>query len=67
MTVVTARFQIVTPMFLGGAGQKAEGIRPPSVKGALRFWWRALNWGRFRQAPGADDLNRPGFLGGSNI
>lgn len=44
-----AQFRIVTPMFLGGANQDTrDGIRPPSVKGALRFWWRALNWGRFR-------------------
>lgn len=43
-----ATFRIVTPMFLGGADQgPGDGIRPPSVKGALRFWWRALNWGRF--------------------
>ena len=39
-------FRIVTPMFLGGADQKASIIRPSSIKGALRFWWRALNWGR---------------------
>jgi CRISPR-associated protein Cmr1 len=45
---VRARFAIVTPMFLGGARREAESIRPPSVKGALRFWWRALNWGRVR-------------------
>ncbi len=36
-------------MFIGGANQTADdGIRPPSVKGMLRFWWRALNWGRLR-------------------
>lgn len=53
-----ARFRIVTPMFLGGANQDpSDGIRPPSVKGALRFWWRALNWGRFRGQPGADDAS----------
>jgi len=33
-------------MFIGDAEQKATGISPASVKGALRFWWRALNWGR---------------------
>lgn len=43
---VKATFRIVTPMFLGDAEQKAVDIRPPSIKGALRFWWRALNWGR---------------------
>ncbi|MBK1695137.1 type III-B CRISPR module RAMP protein Cmr1 [Chromatium weissei] len=44
---LNATFQIVTPMFIGGADQSpSDGIRPPSIKGALRFWWRALNWGR---------------------
>lgn len=37
-------------MFLGGANHEAGTIRPPSVKGVLRFWWRALNWGEFYQA-----------------
>lgn len=50
MNTIEAKFRIVTPMFLGGADQGvADGIRPPSVKGALRFWWRALNWGNFQQ------------------
>jgi CRISPR-associated protein Cmr1 len=53
MHTLTATYRIVTPMFLGDAEQKATEIRPPSVKGALRFWWRALNWGRFRN--GTDD------------
>jgi len=45
---LTATFQIVTPMFIGDANQLPnDGIRPPSIKGALRFWWRALNWGRY--------------------
>jgi CRISPR-associated protein Cmr1 len=46
---INATFKIVTPMFLGDAGtnQLADTIRPPSVKGALRFWWRALQWPRF--------------------
>ena len=46
---VTATFDIVTPMFLGGADQQAEHIRPASFKGLLRFWWRAVNWGKFRK------------------
>lgn len=46
MTVITATYRIVTPMFLGDADQRATSLRPPSVKGALRFWWRALSWGR---------------------
>lgn len=56
MRVAEFKFQIVTPMFLGGADQKAEGIRPASIKGALRFWWRALNWARCWQASGQNDV-----------
>lgn len=52
MTVINATYRMVTPMFLGDANQKATGLRPPSVKGALRFWWRALNWGRCRRKTG---------------
>lgn len=43
---IEAEFTIVTPMFIGDADQNASDVRPPSLKGALRFWWRALNWGR---------------------
>jgi CRISPR-associated protein Cmr1 len=43
-----ATYRIVTPMFIGGADQTpSDGLRPPSFKGALRFWWRALNWARY--------------------
>lgn len=54
---ITATFQIVTPMFLGGASsdELADTIRPPSVKGALRFWWRALQWGRIRASKNSDN------------
>ena len=47
--VIEATYRIVTPMFIGDADQKATGISPASVKGALRFWWRALNWGRIQR------------------
>lgn len=43
---ITATYKIVTPMFIGDANKEATDISPSSVKGALRFWWRALNWGR---------------------
>lgn len=44
MKTLTATFAITTPMFLGDANQESTGLRPPSIKGALRFWWRALVW-----------------------
>ncbi len=41
--VLTAKYRVVTPMFLSGADQNAAELRLPSFKGALRFWWRALS------------------------
>jgi len=50
MQTLTAHYQIVTPMFIGGANRDdTPEIRPPSIKGALRFWWRALHWGECLQ------------------
>jgi CRISPR-associated protein Cmr1 len=34
---------IITPMFLSGADGKTPELRAPSIKGAIRFWWRAMN------------------------
>ena len=47
-TQTTLHYSIVTPMFLGGESQQADNkqFRNASFKGALRFWWRALNWGQ---------------------
>ena len=44
----TLHYRVATPMFLGGENQQADAtqFRNASFKGALRFWWRALNWGR---------------------
>jgi CRISPR-associated protein Cmr1 len=54
MQTITATYRVVTPMFLGGAEPSAEAeLRLPSFKGALRFWWRALMWGKGFQDPSA--------------
>jgi len=34
--------EIVTPLFLGGAYPLKAELRTPSLKGVLRFWWRAV-------------------------
>lgn len=34
--------EVITPMFLSGAGPNTVELRTASIKGALRFWWRAL-------------------------
>lgn len=36
------RCELLTPLFMGDAKQKTE-LRPTSIKGALRFWWRAMH------------------------
>jgi len=34
-------FEVVTPLFLGGADPQKAELRAPPIKAALRFWWRA--------------------------
>jgi len=35
--------EIVTPMFLAGSFTSEPELRPPSLKGIMRYWWRAVN------------------------
>lgn len=37
--------ETVTPLFMAGADGKTLELRPPSIKGLMRFWWRAQYWG----------------------
>lgn len=39
---ITFEIETITPMFLAGADQSKAEIRAASIKGLLRFWWRAL-------------------------
>jgi len=41
MDSVEFNLEVVTPMFLGGANTTDAELRVPSIKGMLRFWWRA--------------------------
>jgi len=43
MKTITFECETITPMFLAGADGKTPELRPPSIKGAMRFWWRAMN------------------------
>lgn len=59
MRLIKAKFEVVTPMFLGessagGEIRCAESIRGASIKGALRAHFRALNWSRLRNAHSSD-------------
>ncbi len=46
MTGMEVTFELLTPAFAGNADPKGEpgtdGLRPPTLKALLRFWWRAL-------------------------
>jgi len=43
MKTMTFECETVTPMFLAGADGRTPELRPPSIKGSMRFWWRAMN------------------------
>jgi CRISPR-associated protein Cmr1 len=34
--------EVITPLFCAGINQQQPEIRPPSIRGAMRFWYRAL-------------------------
>ncbi|MEO5376359.1 MAG: type III-B CRISPR module RAMP protein Cmr1 [Magnetococcus sp. DMHC-6] len=57
-------FQTLTPLFLGGAEPGRPELRPPSLKGALRFWYRAVDpnfkEGEGRFFGGTDDKKKEG-------
>lgn len=42
MNTIIIKCKIVTPMFLTGADGRNAELRPQSIKGAIRFWWRAV-------------------------
>ena len=46
MKHIEARFRAVTPCFAGSGEGNAE-LRLPSIKGVLRFWWRAYAYAAF--------------------
>ena len=41
MEQVEFELEVVTPMFLGGENNTDAELRVPSIKGMIRFWWRA--------------------------
>jgi CRISPR-associated protein Cmr1 len=46
MIELEAKFRVVTPLFMSGSDESKSELRVPSIKGVLRFWWRALALGR---------------------
>lgn len=64
MESITFNCKVITPMFLAGADGRTPELRAPSIKGAMRFWWRAMN-GHLR----LKDLRKKeeAIFGGTNI
>ncbi|NLE24736.1 MAG: type III-B CRISPR module RAMP protein Cmr1 [Clostridiaceae bacterium] len=63
MTLINCEIEILTPMFLGGApqtladserGKPACELRAQSIKGLMRFWWRAYKYGQLVECPDAE-------------
>lgn len=48
MIEMVANFRIVTPVFMSGSERSEAELREASIKGVLRFWWRALALGSLR-------------------
>jgi len=46
MIELKAKFHVVTPLFMSGSDKSRAELRVPSIKGVLRFWFRALAFGR---------------------
>lgn len=43
MQTIQYTCEVLSPMFLNGADGQSPELRAPSLKGALRYWWRALH------------------------
>jgi CRISPR-associated protein Cmr1 len=48
ISTISAEYKILTPV-LRAAEEGEPTISSQSFKGAMRFWWRATNWGRIRK------------------
>lgn len=46
-----------TPLIMSGHAPltSEDSVRPSAIKGALRFWWRALQWPTLRAQAGSDN------------
>ena len=58
MNQLTVQLETLTPTFMSGNPQGAFELRPPSLKGMLRFWWRAYYWGSGTTDIPPDELER---------
>ncbi len=65
MEKFTVTLKTITPLFLGGADGKTPELRSPSIKGAMRFWYRAIDADYVKNEPktfGSTDKGQGGFF-----
>ncbi len=43
METITFNCELITPLFMSGGDSSTPELRTPSIKGAMRYWWRAMN------------------------
>jgi len=43
MEITTINCKIITPILMHGENTAIAELRPPAIKGAMRFWWRAIH------------------------
>ena len=59
-------YEVLTPLFLGDADQTQVELRPPTLKGLLRFWYRAADPKHAKQEAelfgGTEDSGQAPFL-----
>jgi len=58
METITFNCKVITPMFLAGADGRTPELRAPSIKGAMRFWWRACNGHLVEEKDGKWDYSK---------
>jgi len=56
MEQIRFELETITPMFTSGANQQQFELRPPSLKGLMRFWWRACYWGQNSDGTNLDEI-----------
>ena len=40
---IEIKCKIITPLLIHGVDSQTVELRPPSIKGVMRFWWRAIH------------------------
>lgn len=43
MGIIECKCKLITPMLIHGENTNIAELRPPAIKGSMRFWWRAIH------------------------